>query len=83
MCKAIETVCSEIWIPVEDYNPKECGRYLITTDCGTVDVAYCSDLDFCGRNHTGKFRWWPPQYTKVVAWMPLPEPYKEVNNGTD
>ena len=66
------------WIPVEDEPPKEKKTYWVCTDTGyqcecrwTNNVYGFRDLDEWG---------WSifdiPQYTKVVAYMPLPEPWK-------
>lgn len=52
------------WIPCSDENPKADGRYLITGKMGTV---YSLDFED-GRWYGG---------IKPVAWMPLPEPYRE------
>ena len=59
------------WIPCEERMPEE-GRFLVTfkksvwgEHCG-VDVAYFSP------NH----RWFCPNGCEIIAWMPLPEPWK-------
>ena len=58
------------WIPVSERNPdiyKKVEKYLITDDEGQVRTAcFVSCGEAC---------WW--DYLHVVAWMPLPEPYKE------
>ena len=68
------------WIPVTERLPEEVKEvYWVCTDaqsqheCRWTNNRYgLGDSDECG---------WSifdiPQYTKVVAWMPLPEPYKE------
>lgn len=61
------------WIPVSERLPEECGDYLVTKktigwnceEYQTNDIAYY-DSDGFHKADT------------VVAWMPLPEPYKEV-----
>ncbi len=60
------------WIPVTERLPEECGDYLITKEtigwnmltCRTIDISYFDS----------GFVWHKP---KVLAWMPLPEPYTE------
>lgn len=39
-----------------------------------------------GANEWSKWGWHvmdKPQYSEVVAWMPLPEPYKEVKQNAE
>lgn len=66
------------WIPVECKPPKERNHYWVCTDTGyqcecrwTNNVYGLGDSDEWG---------WSifdiPHYTKVVAYMPLPEPYR-------
>ena len=50
------------WIPVSDRLPEEDGEYLVTTINGDVDIYV--------------FHIWGAKSPKVIAWMPLPEPYK-------
>ena len=61
--------------PIED-------DYLVTYDSGRMDICHWDNRDFFGRpqNSDGGYRWYPDQYRTVVAWMPLPEPYKETEN---
>lgn len=57
------------WIPVSERLPEEDGEYLVTTINGDVDIYV--------------FHTWGAKSPKVIAWMPLPEPYKaesEVSN---
>lgn len=61
------------WIPVSEMLPNKEGSYLITSETGAVTTAHWympsewKPDGFWGR--VGK--------KKTVAWMPLPEPYKE------
>ena len=74
------------WIPVSE-PPKELGTYLIQTD-GEPYMCQCrwTDVNPFWTDYKTKPHWNIfdlPQYSKVVAWMPLPEPYKaesEVSN---
>ena len=54
------------WIPVSERLPEERGYYLTTTKTGEV---YCDYWDEDNFNRT----------ELVIAWMPLPEPYKGVD----
>lgn len=68
------------WIPVSERPPEEKKVYLIQTDDG-----YMCNCRWTNRNHlltdlTTDWHWHimdVPQYSKVVAWMPLLEPYRE------
>lgn len=72
----IETLPSaQRWIPVTERLPKKNGEYLVTEiDCITcerlTDIAYHGDF-ICTNNGFYKAN-------EIVAWMPLPEPWKEV-----
>lgn len=57
------------WIPVSERNPdiyKRVEKYLITDNAEQVRTA-------CFTN-SGEACWWT--YPNVIAWQPLPEPYK-------
>jgi hypothetical protein len=59
------------WIPVEEKLPEihnYTDRYLVTLERGWVRTARFTE---CDGNH-----WW--SYDDVVAWMSLPQPYREV-----
>ena len=72
------------WIPVTEQEPKESGKYLVTAiisfipdhvdDPDTFEAVttanYLADI-------RGSIKWWGNNVEKVLAWMPLPEPYKE------
>ena len=55
------------WIPFSEAEPEEDGRYLICDNYGYIDKAFYYDGDF---NLVGI------TVNPVVAWMPLPEPYR-------
>ena len=67
------------WIPVSERLPEERGIYLVTEKVFAID----------DRNHRGKFKikteqvgfydgkWDRAYFFEVIAWQPLPEPYKE------
>lgn len=58
------------WIPVTERSPKETGYYLTSTEYNDVLHDFFCD----GKWETAERFWY-----KVVAWMPLPEPYEEVD----
>lgn len=61
------------WIPVEKRLPEKRGNYLCTVEC-----AGCRYIIVGHYNKPG----WTDDYAgqKVIAWMPLPEPYKGADN---
>ena len=59
------------WIPCSERLPNIKNRiekYLVTLKSGTISIAMFVE---CDGEH-----WWN-HYDDVVAWMPLPEPYRE------
>ena len=68
------------WIPVENCLPEENGKYLVCCDDGYITkIRY--DRGYW--NGSPENREW--MFENVVAWMPLPEPYKaeEDTDGSD
>lgn len=68
------------WIPCSERLPKHGGRYLISVLDGigrrTTVAPY---LPRCKAwTMTGRMAYW-----KVIAWMPLPEPYQNKERRTD
>lgn len=77
------------WIPVTERLPEESGRYLVTRGlnaCGALwnRVYIINYSDLMGLK-SGRI-WWDGNVGKsdferiedVIAWMPLPKPYREV-----
>jgi len=75
------------WIPCSERLPEKSGRYLVTRGsnvcgslCDKVDILNYSDLMGLKKEKI----WWSgnvgkidfEKYDHVIAWMPLPEPYK-------
>lgn len=51
--------------------------YLISDQDGNLQIAFWTDADMIWGRPCGRWRWTGrSQFTKIVAWMPLPEPYK-------
>ena len=71
------------WIPVSERLPKEENKsYWICTDSGYQYECRWTNINHIWTNLTTDWHWHimdVPQYSKVVAWMPLPEPYKEAD----
>lgn len=63
------------WIPCSERLPEHGGRYLISVLDGiNRRTTVASYLPRCKAwTMTGRMAYW-----KVIAWLPLPEPYKEV-----
>lgn len=60
------------------YPPHEREHYLITDDVGNLQIAYWTDSSPILGDASGMWRWVGlVQHTYVVAWRPLPLPYKE------
>lgn len=72
---AIEALKAEPrWIPVTERLPETDGIYLITdASCGYEDVH--ESFYFPNADEYGEPYW---DYNNVTAWMPMPEPYREV-----
>lgn len=58
------------WIPVTERLPNDSGRYLVNYSSGNVSVAYYYNLIHM---------WNSTIIERIVAWMPLPENYKEMS----
>ena len=66
---------AEKWIPVSEALPKEKGEYLVSyhpCHWSTVSEKVVVGMD----TFRGKTTWAKRKYQKVIAWMPLPEPWK-------
>lgn len=69
------TLCSEMLPPIDMSYPNA-KDYLVYYEHGYYDVASYSNINRFWHEHTTEPYWNCEQYCKVVAWMPLPEPYK-------
>lgn len=68
------------WIPCSERLPEKAeGRYWVCTNTGYQCQCRWTD-DVYGIGSNGEWAWKIfdiPQYSHVIAWMPLPDPYRE------
>lgn len=64
------------WIPVTDWLPEIVGTYLVTVNDGGIKVAIAQWWYDVLKNDEGYFVYDDGYAEDIVAWMPLPEPYK-------
>jgi hypothetical protein len=77
---ALESQLTNGWIPVTERLPEE-GRYLVTTVYGEVKESEFGSQKWWQIDNSMISLVWEEEPSKVVAWQPLPEPYKEVSEG--
>ena len=77
---AIEALKAQEWIPCSKDLPKENGEYLVTLENGIVKKLGYSTTQRTtypkGFYYVKDGISWRQTQNPVVAWMPLPEPYK-------
>lgn len=70
------------WIPCSERLPEEQKKsYWVCTDSGYQYECRWTNINHFWTQFTTDWHWHLmdiPQYAKIVAWMPLPEPYREV-----
>jgi hypothetical protein len=59
------------WIPCEERLPSEDGKYIVCTTKGSV---YCAKYS---KKHSTNYGFHTDSYTHIIAWQPLPTPYKK------
>ena len=68
------------WIPVGERLPEESDDYLVTNDDGVVEMAYFAHpKDYAISKGAWREIWCEDD---VIAWMPLPQPYKAESEET-
>lgn len=74
-----------VWIPCGERLPENVKKnYWVCTDMGYQCECRWTNVNHFWTELTTEWHWHimdTPQYSKVVAWMPLPEPYKEGENN--
>ncbi len=70
----IDFHCRPMWIPVSERLPEEVGTYMTTVDYEKYGIAVGQ------RYYHGKGLGWEDDC--VIAWMPLPEPYRTESEDT-
>ena len=64
------------WIPCSERLPEEKGKYLVTYHpCYWDNVK--DEIRVGIDTFRGRTTWAKKKFQRVIAWMPLPEPYKE------
>ena len=65
------------WIPCSERLPKYGKNVLITNDKGNVSYGRFRGVEFWKEDGDSYWTWKKNTIEHVLAWMPLPEPYKE------
>lgn len=71
---ALDALQRQMWIPCSERLPEESGKYLGQLDWGNITDIFFSKKWQKWNAHDSQE---PKHAIEVVAWMPLPEPYKE------
>ena len=79
---ALEQQLTNGWISVTERLPEE-GRYLVTTVCGEVKESEFDLRKWWQIDNSTISLEWEEEPNKVVAWRPLPEPYKELDTDNN
>ena len=69
--ECIEKQSKTDWIPCEERLPSEDGKYIVCTTKGSV---YCAKYS---KKHSTNYGFHTDSYTHIIAWQPLPQPYKK------
>lgn len=77
-CGASAQPPADNWIPCSLATPKPFNDVAVTFDDGSVS---CLHLEYDNKWHDGG--WLVFDQSEVVAWMPLPEPYKGEHHEHD
>ena len=73
-------LCSER-LPEIDMSYPHHENYLVQYDSGYMDVASWSNVNRFWTDHVIEPHWNCVQFAVVIAWMPLPKPWKGENDG--
>lgn len=73
--KAMGERTAKQWTPVTEALPEEKGEYLVSYHPCHWDVV-SKKVSVGNDSFRGKTTWAKKKYQKVIAWMPLPEPWR-------
>lgn len=84
-CQIANAHCREVkpdrphgeWIPCDERLPDEHGYYLVITDGSRNAVIDIAEYGKFFRKPEYECVWEWNKASKIIAWMPLPEPYKK------
>lgn len=72
------------WIPCGKRLPEKNGFYLVTFECGYVEYLFYGleekEWYFVADGKEENNESWREKAKDIIAWQPLPEPYKEASN---
>jgi len=75
-------VNDERWIPCSEKMPADGGTFLVSCEEEMASGYVCKYVEKVGLIHCNGLEWFEgterfeDEYRKVIAWMPVPEPYK-------
>lgn len=69
------------WIPTSEQMPEDQEYVLVYQRDGGMEVAYYDARKDVWCRSCDDYWWVSNEYSNIIAWMPLPEDYKETNNG--
>lgn len=69
------------WIPCSERLPKKSGKYIVTQERYMLEDRNCKkpiaiEVDYVDFNAIDNV-WNRARFFKIIAWMPLPAPYKQ------
>ena len=77
-----EQIVSNRWIPVSERLPEEDGCYMVTMKIPFYEAGAYGYITGTAYYISCAIKWYDAN-GEVIAWMPLPEPYKEAENEQD
>lgn len=78
LAEEIRELAKPKWIPYSEKMPEESGFYMASVYCEVTKESHCRSVWFTFDDDPYAEMEWRelPSYEKVVAWMPLLDPYK-------
>ena len=72
------------WIPCSERLPDKSGKYIVTQERYAIYDSFHTgrkrtEVDYVKFDATDS-KWDRARFLKVIAWQPLPEPYREIKN---